>query len=82
MEDRVDAVERALDRVGVADVAADQLHVGVEIVGAAPRFAVNLGIEIVEDPNFAAALQKRVGQMRPDETRTSAHFRSPFFLEW
>ena len=71
MDDAVDTVERPFDGGGVADVAADELDVVVEVVGTAVLVAVDLRIEIVEDPNAITVLEEPVGEMRADESRPS-----------
>ena len=70
MHDRVDAVERAANRIGVAHVADDELDVGGEILG--PRHvAVHLRDQRVERAHAIAAREQRVGEMRADEARAA-----------
>jgi hypothetical protein len=73
MEHGVDAVECARDRVGIADVAGDQLDIVIEVIGTALVVAVDLRIEVIKYADSVAALQEGVGQMRPDEARTSSN---------
>ena len=64
---RVDAVERASDRIRVAHVAAEQLDVGVKIRGPPGIGAVHLRRQIVERADAMSVPQQFVGEMRPDE---------------
>jgi hypothetical protein len=55
----------------VANVATDQANSGGEIRGQCLRGAVDLGIEVIEDSDLAAAAKKFARQMRTDKTGTS-----------
>src|SRR5205085_1634748 len=73
MKDGVDAVERAFDGGDIANVAGDELDVVIEIVGTALIGAVNLWIEIVENPDAITTAEEGISQMRSDEARTSGN---------
>ena len=58
--DRVDAVERARDVVGIADVTDLQFHLGREIGRPLAAFAMYLRIENVQRTHAVAGGQQRV----------------------
>ena len=70
MDDGVDPVECAAERVAVADVADDELDVLVEIVGALAG-RVDLRVEAVERANLVAAREQPVREVRADEPRAA-----------
>lgn len=69
MEDDVDAFQRFPDGIGIADVAAGELDLGIEILGTPLLWTVDLGIGIVEDPDPLPALQQGVREVGSDESR-------------
>ncbi len=70
MDDRIDAVERATQRIDVAHVAHLQIDVGREIVGTRSSL-VDLRRQIVERADAIPAREQLVGDMRADEARAS-----------
>jgi hypothetical protein len=62
----VDAGQRAADRLGVADVADEQLGVLGEVVGALTG-GVHLRVQDVEHPDAVPALEQLGGQVGADE---------------
>ena len=64
MHDAIDAVERAVGSVGVADVADDQLDARGKV---GRRVAVDLVLEAVEHDDVVAALDERAHEVRADE---------------
>ena len=70
MNDRVDAVECAPKRVGVANVTLDELDVAGEIRRAS-FVAVNLRDQCVERAYAVTAREQLVGEMRADEARAA-----------
>jgi hypothetical protein len=66
--DHLDAVEGAAEDWRVADVAADQLDVAVQIRRPIAVLAVHLRREQVECPHPVTAREQLVGQMRADES--------------
>ena len=70
MDDGVDAVERAPDRVGVADVSDLELDVGREVVRAS-RALVHLRRQVVECAHAISAREQLVGEVRADEARAA-----------
>jgi hypothetical protein len=63
VDDGIDSLKCAGDRVGIADVARNELDVIVEIVRSAPLFAVDLRLQIVEDADMVTTLKECVGEM-------------------
>ena len=70
MEDALDARERARDRVGIAQVAGDQLRRGIELAVAAH---VRKHIEVVEDPYSMAIFDQCAHEVGPDEAGSAGH---------
>src|SRR3954452_10336686 len=72
MQHHVGAAQRMIDREGVGDVTDNELRVFGKVSGALAVASVDLRREIVEQADFIAGRQQRVGCMRPDESRTSS----------
>ena len=70
MDDSVDPVERPANGFAVADVADDELHVLVEIVGAVSAL-MHLRLEVVERPDIRSLREQPVGEVRADEPRAA-----------
>ena len=70
VDHRVDALERAADDLGVADVARNELDLGVEVVGPL-RVAVHLLDQHVESAHGIPRSQQLVGEVGADEARTA-----------
>ncbi len=70
MADGVDALQRAPHRVGVADVADQQLGVALE-VGGAGLIGVDLAVQSVEHTDGGPGLQELAGEMGADEPGTA-----------
>ena len=68
MHDAIDALERAVGGVGVADVADDELDRGGQI---RRRVAVDLRLEAVEHDDLVAALEEGANEVRADEARAA-----------
>jgi hypothetical protein len=62
MADQINAAERSTHPVAVANIAAQQLDVGIEI--ARPGgLAVNLRVQIIENPDTISGAQKFPGEV-------------------
>ena len=66
MDDGVDAVEGFAHGVAVADVAGNELDLGVEVVGPLP-LRMHLRVEVVERAQGVSLGQQPIGQMGADE---------------
>jgi hypothetical protein len=66
MDDAVDILECLGDGVAIADIGANQLDIGIEIVGSF-AVAVDLLDEAVEDSNLMASVLKLPGNRAADE---------------
>jgi hypothetical protein len=64
MDDLVDPLEGGPDPALVADVADDQLDLGIEL-GRTPAVGMDLGDEAVQRPDPMAALQQGRARCRP-----------------
>jgi hypothetical protein len=86
VDDRVGTVERAADRVPVANVADVELDVRSEVVGAL-AVDMHLAVEVVQGADVVPVGEQSVGEVRADEPRPSgdqnAHGRAGGYLrEW
>jgi len=70
MDDGVDAVEPAPDRILVANVAGEELDAAREI---RRRPVVDLRMQRVERANAVAARKQLVGEMRADEAGAAGY---------
>jgi len=70
VDDGVDTVERAPDRLSIADVSDLELDVGREVVRASGAF-VNLRRQVVECAHAIPAREQLVGEVRADEARAT-----------
>ena len=64
VKDDVDLVERRRDRLAIAHVAFDKLRGGID-----PRrfaAAMRVRLEIIQDANFPAFANEKIGQVRTD----------------
>ena len=72
VHDAVDARERAIRELRIADVSDDQLHAARHLRDHA---VVNLLLEAVEDDDLLAAVHERANQVRADEPSAARHER-------
>ncbi len=71
MEDHVHATNRLPQALHIQHVAANEINFAGQVIGEAAR--VNLRREAVIHPDAVTALQQRVHQVRPHETRTAGY---------
>jgi hypothetical protein len=70
VEDRVDVLQRPVDRPPIPDVPLDQLHVGGEVLGPLAVLAMNLRHQGVQRAHPVPPREQLVGQVRADEARS------------
>ena len=75
MHDPVDALQRAVDELGVADVALDELRTlrKRDRPAVANEAFVHLALDAVEDDDVVPELQEPGNEMGADEPGTAGH---------
>jgi len=71
VEDRIDVVQRLLDRAAISHITEHRFDCWVQIARELGKVAVNLLAQVIQDPHVIAPRQQRVGQVGADEPGTA-----------